>query len=102
VAPPPPGRRSRLGGCGGDPAGFPNGRRPTDDVLDCFLRLGLGLAVPGFNIAPNNRVGDGVNINDVPIREQFPYLAPAQSGRQSRHRDPGEPGCQGGSCPTDD
>jgi hypothetical protein len=34
----PAAQRSRLGGCDGDPAGFPNGRRTTDDVTDCFLR----------------------------------------------------------------
>lgn len=96
----PPDQRSRLGGCGGDPGGFPNGRRTTDDVTDCFLRAGFGILAPGFNVFPFNRLGDGVNVNDRPIADAFPYLAPAQSGRQSRHVDPGEQGCStaDGSC----
>ena len=58
-----------------------------------------GVLAPGFNVGPNNRLGDGVNVNDRPIRATFPYLAPAQSGRNSRHIDPGEPGCAVGNCP---
>ncbi|MEQ8663028.1 MAG: DUF4331 domain-containing protein, partial [Gammaproteobacteria bacterium] len=40
--------RSRLGVLGGDPAGFPNGRRVDDDVTDIALRLVVGgvLAAP--------------------------------------------------------
>jgi hypothetical protein len=87
---------SRLGLLGGDPAGYPNGRRPFDDVLDIDLRLALGVLNPAFNIFPNNRFGDGVNVNDVPFRTSFPYLADAPSGRDRRHLDPGEPGCTGG------
>jgi hypothetical protein len=99
VAPTPRGQRSRLGGCGGDGGGFPNGRRTTDDVFDCFLRVGFGILQQGFNVFPNNRLGDGVNTNDRPIADRFPFLAPAQDGRQRRHIDPGEPGCAGGICP---
>jgi hypothetical protein len=47
------------------------------------------LAGPQFNY----RLGDGVNVNDVPYQETFPYVAFAQSGRNRRHVDPGEPGC---------
>ncbi len=32
-----------LGVGGGDKAGFPNGRRPGDDVLDYFLRVAMGV-----------------------------------------------------------
>jgi hypothetical protein len=96
----PADQRSRLGGCGGDPAGFPNGRRTTDDVTDCFLRAGFGILTPGGNVFPFNRLGDGVNVNDRAIADAFPFLAPAQSGRNSRHVDPGEPGCAGGVCPV--
>ncbi len=94
---------SRLGGCGGDPAGFPNGRRTTDDVTDCFLRAGFGIGIPEFDVFPFNRLGDGVNVNDRAIPESFPYMAPAHSGRNSRHVDPGELGCatDDGSCPID-
>jgi hypothetical protein len=99
IPPTPAASRSRLGGCGGDPAGFPNGRRTTDDVTDCFLRAGFGILIPAFNVFPFNRLGDGVNVNESPIPDTFPYHAPANSGRDSRHVDPGEPGCAGGNCP---
>lgn len=96
VAPTPPASASRLGLLGGDPAGYPNGRRLFDDVVDISLRAVAGVFNPAFNIFPNNRLGDGVNVNDVPYRNTFPYLADAPSGRNRRHIDPGEPGCTGG------
>ncbi|HZR83050.1 MAG TPA: DUF4331 domain-containing protein [Candidatus Binatia bacterium] len=98
-----PGSESRLGIVGGDQAGFPNGRRLFDDVTDVMLRVvGGGVFAPGFDVAPNNRLGDGVNVNDAPFRTAFPYLANAPSGRDRRHIDPGEAGCTAGSgaaCP---
>jgi hypothetical protein len=85
-----PPSRSRLGVLGGDNAGFPNGRRVSDDVTDIAMRVVAGvLAGPQFSY----RLGDGVNVNDVPYQETFPYVAFAQSGRNRRHIDPGEPGC---------
>jgi hypothetical protein len=83
----------RLGLIGGDPAGFPNGRRLIDDVVDISLRLFVGVLNPAFNTFPNNRLGDAVNVNDAPLRTTFPYLADAPSGRSRRNIDPGEPGC---------
>lgn len=103
IAPTPTSSRSRLGLLAGDAAGFPNGRRVSDDVTDIAARVVAGVLAPGFNIAPNNRIGDGVNDNDVPYQETFPYVAFAQSGRQRRHTDPGEPGCtmsSGAACAT--
>lgn len=95
--------RRRLGVLAGDLAGFPNGRRVSDDVTDIAARVVAGgVLVPGFNVAPNNRLGDGVNTNDVPYQETFPYVAFAQSGRERRHIDPGELGCTmnaGAPCP---
>jgi hypothetical protein len=93
---------SRLGLLGGDPAGFPNGRRLQDDVVDIALRLVVGgvLATPpfpGFNPNIHGRLGDGVNLNDVSYSADFPYLGHAPSGRDRRHLDPGEPGCTGGA-----
>jgi hypothetical protein len=96
---------SRLGLLGGDPAGFPNGRRVFDDVTDIVLRLVVGgvLAGPPFATSPlNSRLGDGVNVNDQPYKASFPYLAEAPSGRNRRHVDPGEPACTplfGGGAP---
>ena len=75
-------------------AGFPNGRRPFDDVTDIVLRVVVGgVLVDGFDVFPNNRLGDGVNIDDYRPATAFPYVGPAQDGRNSRHIDPGEPGC---------
>jgi hypothetical protein len=90
VKPTDPASRSRLGVLGGDGAGFPNGRRVSDDVTDIAMRAVAGaLAGPQFSY----RLGDGVNVNDVPYQETFPYVAFAQSGRNRRHVDPAEPGC---------
>lgn len=96
VMPTPAESASRLGLLGGDPAGFPNGRRLFDDVTDVALRVVVGgvLAGPPFSSSSlNTRLGDGVNVNDVPYRTEFPYLANAPSGRNRRHIDPGEPAC---------
>ncbi len=100
VAPTPMPSRKRLGLLAGDAAGFPNGRRISDDVTDIAARAVAGiLAGPQYNYP----IGDGVNTNDVPYQEVFPYVAWAQSGRQRRHIDPGEAGCTmgaGAACPT--
>ncbi len=100
IAPTPENSRKRLGLLAGDAAGYPNGRRVSDDVSDVFYRVLTGiLAGPQYNY----RFGDGVNTNDVPYQEVFPYVAWAQSGRQRRHIDPGEAGCTmgaGAACPT--
>jgi hypothetical protein len=97
--------RRRLAVLGGDLGGFPNGRRVSDDVTDIAARVVAGgVLVNGFNVAPNNRLGDGVNTNDLPYQETFPYVAFAHSGRNSRHIDPGEDGCTknaGAPCPID-
>lgn len=103
VAPTPVGSASRLGLLGGDAAGFPNGRRLFDDVTDISLRAVAGVLNPTFNVFPNNRLGDGVNVNDAPYRTTFPYFSDAPSGRDRRHLDPGEPGCTAGAgapCPN--
>jgi hypothetical protein len=97
----PKASRRRLAVLAGDFGGFPNGRRVSDDVTDIALRVVAGgVLVSGFNVYPNNLLGDGVNTNDVPYRETFPYVAFAHDGRDSRHIDPGEPGCtMGGGAP---
>lgn len=99
IAATPPASRKRLGLLAGDSAGFPNGRRVSDDVTDIALRVVLGVLSPGFNVFPNNRMGDGVNTNDRPFQETFPYVAFSNSGRDSRRIDPGEPGCSAASLP---
>jgi hypothetical protein len=80
-----------------DAGGFPNGRRPNDDVVDIASRaVGGILADP---VAFGTRIGDGVNTDDMPRRATFPFMNPAHNGRNSRHVDPGEPGCTG-TCPV--
>lgn len=103
VPPTPASSRRRLGVLAGDLGGFPNGRRVSDDVTDIAARVVAGgVLVSGFDVFPNNRLGDGVNTNDLPYQETFPYVAFAQSGRDRRHIDPGELGCTmntGPACP---
>jgi hypothetical protein len=83
----PVGQGNRLGVLSGDLAGFPNGRRLEDDVVDIDLRAfaeGYGsflnslLGLP--NRTPNNLLGDGVDANDKPFLQQFPYVAPPAAG----------------------
>ena len=72
----PPARTpNRFGILGGDRAGFPNGRRLEDDATDIFVQL-LG----GF--LKNNKIsaGDGVDQNDKPFLDTFPYQASPTSG----------------------
>lgn len=82
VAIPPSASPNRLGLLGGDPAGFPNGRRVGDDVTDIALRAMAGGTpfTPATNKAPNNALGDGVSGNDVPYLDRFPYLGTPHSG----------------------
>jgi hypothetical protein len=65
---------NRLGVVRGDPAGFPNGRRLADDVLDVTLQAAEGVLLPGHPAAVDG-LGDGVNTNDVAFRQRFPYVA---------------------------
>jgi hypothetical protein len=93
VAPTANTSRKRLGLLAGDPAGYPNGRRVSDDVTDISARAVVGVLNPAFNVFPNKRIGDGVNSNDKPYQEIFPYVAFSNDGRNSRKVDPGEAGC---------
>jgi hypothetical protein len=102
----PKASRRRLGLLAGDGAGFPNGRRVSDDVTDVALRVVAGVlcsasctsaGAPFFaNTVP--LLGDGVNTNDVAYQETFPYVAWAHSGRDRRHVDPTETSCTP-NCP---
>jgi uncharacterized protein DUF4331/flagellar hook capping protein FlgD len=76
---------NRLGVIAGDLAGFPNGRRLADDVVDIELRVVAGVLVSGFNTAPGNRLGDGVDANDRPFLPYFPYVAPPHNPFDHAH-----------------
>jgi hypothetical protein len=79
ILPTPLAKQNRLGPLGGDNAGWPfGGRRPNDDVVDIGLRALAGVLVPGFQNAPP--LGDGVNSNDVPTLERFPFHAAPHAG----------------------
>jgi hypothetical protein len=65
---------NRLGVVGGDNAGFPNGRRLTDDVVDIELQALEGVLLPNHPAAVDT-LGDGVNTNDVAFGVSFPYVA---------------------------
>ncbi len=78
---------NRLGLLGGDVAGFPNGRRPFDDVTDIALRAVAGGTpfTPEFNVYPNNALGDGVSMNpEGPLMVNFPYLRTPNPGNTPR------------------
>jgi Domain of unknown function (DUF4331) len=70
---------SRLGVLGGDIAGFPNGRRLSDDIIDESLRVVLGVLLPNHQ-AIADTIGDGVDGNDVSFNTKFPYVAYPHSG----------------------
>src|SRR4051812_31229644 len=75
---PPSSTPSRFGVIGGDLAGFPDGRRLTDDVVDISERV-----VGGFLKGNKLPLGDGVDQNDKPFSSSFPYLAAPDAGESS-------------------
>jgi hypothetical protein len=76
--------KSRLGLLAGDAAGFPNGRRLADDVVDIAERVVAGvLCTKGKTCdveANTTPLGDAVDQNDKPFQTRFPYLAAPHSG----------------------
>jgi hypothetical protein len=79
-----PGAQNNLGVLGGDNAGFPNGRRPGDDVVDAELRVAMGVlchAVPAAvgctaADAPSGALPftDGTFQDESQFDPAFPYL----------------------------
>jgi len=82
VAPTAGAAQNRLGVLGGDNAGFPNGRRPGDDVVDIELRVAMGVlctlnlggCVPANAPAGALKYTDGAYISSAFFANQFPYL----------------------------
>ena len=91
VPPTPFATANRLGVIAGDNAGFPNGRRPMDDVVDIELRVIAGVLVSGFNVAPNNALGDNVDQPDRAFLCCFPFLGTPNSGFDHKHDNPNDP-----------
>ncbi len=111
VAPTPAATQSAFGVAGDDLAGFPNGRRPGDDVTDIVLRVAmgrlchpvpingvptqLGLCTPAQ--APTGTVAftDGAPVNARDLQGVFPYLLPPIPGSPDERRpNPGAGGAQ--------
>lgn len=82
------GSQNPLGVAGGDSAGFPNGRRPADDVVDVSLRVAMGALCVLTGATDTLQVGckpsdapagglaltDGVRKTDANFGVTFPYL----------------------------
>lgn len=71
----PAGTQNRLGVIAGDNAGFPNGRRPGDDVVDIALRVVMGVLLDP-SVAPAGQLPftDGAIVDDSFFDTTFPYL----------------------------
>jgi hypothetical protein len=80
---PPAATPNRFGVLAGDTAGFPNGRRLTDDVVDIELRVIGGFLVPAADGGKKLPLGDGVDNNDKQFLTVFPYVAPPTAGLDS-------------------
>jgi hypothetical protein len=80
------GAQNRLGVIGGDNAGYPNGRRPGDDVVDITLRVAMGKLYAlglfgGASYAPSGNLEftDGAYTDDTHYLTAFPYVMPPLS-----------------------
>ncbi len=77
----PAAAQSNLGVLAGDYAGFPNGRRPGDDVVDAALRVMMGVLL-STNVAPSGQLPytDGAYVDATHFASVFPYLNPPIAG----------------------
>ena len=89
IAAKPPAAQSPVGVLGGDRAGFPNGRRPGDDVVDISLRVVMGVvchAFPGTFCSPADAPSGNLPFTDGTLQDvsqfdaSFPYLRPPLPG----------------------
>jgi len=86
IAPTPMASQNNLGVAAGDNAGFPNGRRPGDDVVDIELRVAMGAlcVLTGANDAlkvgckPSDAPAGGAALTDGALQSasQFPAAFP--------------------------
>lgn len=101
------GAQNDLGALGGDNAGFPNGRRPGDDVVDIELRVAMGVLCHAFPDAfgcdaadaPSGSLPftDGTLQNASQFDSTFPYLKTPIPGSPNEVND----GDGGGFFPGD-
>ena len=92
IAPRAAAQQSALGALGGDTAGFPNGRRPGDDVVDIELRVAMGALLPS-DVAPSGQLPytDGAAVSAADFEDAFPYLRTPNPGSPA---DASEAGCR--------
>jgi hypothetical protein len=66
-----------LGVLAGDTSGFPNGRRPLDDVVDIELRVAMGVLIPTGTGDPDTAsdVSRGLHYTDGALPNPADYLA---------------------------
>ncbi len=99
IAATPAAQQSTFGVAGGDLAGFPNGRRPGDDVTDIALRVvmgrlcypipvngtptDLGLCKPADAPVGNAPFTDGAPVTAQDFDTAFPYLRTPLPGASS-------------------
>ncbi len=83
IAPKAAAAQSNLGVLGMDTAGFPNGRRPGDDVVDITLRVAMGVLLTDAE-APSRNLPytDGATVSAAEFRSTFPYLNTPIGGDQ--------------------
>jgi hypothetical protein len=81
IAPTPFGSQKRLGVIAGDTAGYPNGRRPGDDVVDITLQVVMGKLIalglfgtPGQAPSGNAPFTDQAFVDDTHFDTTFPYI----------------------------
>jgi len=94
--------KSNLGLLGKDLAGFPNGRRPLDDVATIELKALAGATLPLTypKYTPDKAVSSvtqGVSYNPQAYQAHFPYLADPHPGFSNP---PGSPASDNGSRGT--
>jgi hypothetical protein len=96
IAATPAAQQSTFGVAGGDLAGFPNGRRPGDDVTDIALRVvmgrlchpipvngqqtNLGLCTPADAVVGTAPFTDGAPVSAADFDPTFPYLRTPNAG----------------------
>ena len=85
IPPTPYASQNRLGVIGGDNAGYPNGRRPGDDVVDITLRVAMGrlytLGVyPGNAPSGNLDFTDGAYTDATHYDKIWPYIKAPLAG----------------------
>lgn len=81
IPPVPAAQQKSLGVLEGDLAGFPNGRRPGDDVVDIELRVAMGVLLPA-EVAPSGSLPftDGAYVDATFFDDSFPYLRTPLAG----------------------